>query len=87
MQYRKALYCLRNDDYKNMAYHLDEAIKIGEEKFENNYRDLYASRYNKGVYYDWKNDHKSSLKCYLDNEKLLGDLPLKDTSIRITQIY
>lgn len=86
MQYRKALYCLRNDDYKNMAYHLDEAIKIGEEKFENNYRDLYASRYNKGVYYDWKNDHKSSLKCYLDNEKLLGDLPLKDTSIRITNL-
>ncbi|MBK7701178.1 MAG: hypothetical protein IPJ39_21865 [Saprospiraceae bacterium] len=59
-----------------MAYHLEEAAKL-RRKFENNYRDLYASRYNKGVYYDWKNDLKSSLKCYLDNEKLLGDLPLK----------
>ncbi len=86
MHYRKGMFHLRNDDYKNMKHHLDEAVHIGERKFESNYRDLYASRVNIGLYYNWKQEYETALSKHMENEQLLGNRLFKDTSARINNV-
>lgn len=84
--YKKGLYHLMNNDFRGMKLHLEQAISMGGKKFENNYRDLFVARINLGLYYNWKNDYHTALQKYKENEDLLGDLPMIDTSAHIDNL-
>ncbi len=82
----KAIYHLRNDEFYKMKKHLDEAIRIGVEKFHPAYRDLFVARMNLGLYYHYKGDDLTALDIHINNEKNIENVIFRDTLAHIDNL-